>query len=242
MRNMLVRGFAVIAYAAFVASFVYFSAFVCGLVAARAGSGVAEALAIDLGLVALFGATHSIMARQRFKRMLHRIVPADVERSLFVLVASVELGLVAFEWRSVGATLWTASGALAVLLRAAQLGGIGIVLVSSFLIDHLELFGLRQAFSPASPPPRFGTPGLYRLVRHPLYLGMLIAFWVTPAMGAGRLFLAAALTAYVLVGVRLEERDLVRAHGEPYVRYQQAVPRLVPVPRPRQASRRMRTA
>ena len=245
MRRALIRSFAVVSYLAFLASFSAFAAFVCGLIPAHDGGpgGAFAAVAVDLGLVALFGVTHSVMARQSFKRLLTRVVAPAAERSLFVLVASAELAFLTYAWRPfLGWTIWSAAGPVASVLSGVQFVGFGIVLVSSFLIDHFELFGLRQAFAQRSPPPSFKTPALYRHVRHPLYLGFLTAFWAAPRMGLGQLCLAAAFTAYILVAIRLEERDLVRAHGERYRRYQREVPMLLPAPAGRRVERQERTA
>jgi methanethiol S-methyltransferase len=231
--HFLIRAFAVVAYLAFVASFTAFAAFVCGAISARDGAagGPLAAIGVDVGLVALFGVTHSVMARQGFKRVLTRVIPTAAERSLFVLVASAQLALLTYAWRPLpGWTVWAASGPAAAALSGVQVVGFGIALVSSFLIDHFELFGLRQAFSPRPGSASFRTPALYRHVRHPLYLGFIIAFWSAPRMSVGRLCLAVAFTAYVLVAIRLEERDLVRVHGERYRRYQRDVPMLIPAP------------
>ncbi|HET9594054.1 MAG TPA: DUF1295 domain-containing protein [Anaeromyxobacteraceae bacterium] len=242
MRSFLIRSFGVVAYLAFLASFTAFAAFVCGLIPGRDGApeGPLAAIAVDLALVAMFGVTHSAMARQGFKRLITRAIPTASERSLFVLVASVQLAALTYAWRPLpGWTVWAASGPAAVALSAVQLAGFGIALVSTFLIDHLELFGLRQAFSPRPTSPSFRTPALYRHVRHPLYLGFLVAFWSAPRMSVGRLCLAAAFTAYILVAIRLEERDLVRVHGERYRRYQRDVPMLLPAPPGRAAEERV---
>jgi protein-S-isoprenylcysteine O-methyltransferase Ste14 len=241
MRQFLIRAFAVVAYLAFVASFTAFAAFVCGVIPARdlALAGPLAAVGVDVALVALFGVTHSVMARQGFKRVLTRVVPAAAERSVFVLVASAQLAFLIYAWRPLpGWTVWAASGPAAAVLLGVQVVGFGIALVSSFLIDHFELFGLRQAFSPRPASPSFRTPALYRRVRHPLYLGFIIAFWAAPRMSVAGLCLAAAFTAYILVAIRLEERDLVRVHGERYRRYQRDVPMLIPAPAGRVAEER----
>jgi protein-S-isoprenylcysteine O-methyltransferase Ste14 len=240
MRQAWIRPFAVIAYVAFVASFTSFAAFVCGFLPTRRGGngGAPGAVAIDLALVALFGVTHSVMARQGFKRLLTRVVPPAAERSLFVLVASIQLAFLMYAWRPLpGPNVWSTTGALAAVLVGVQLLGFGIALLSSFLIDHFELFGLRQAFADRLPSSSFRTPALYRHVRHPLYMGFLMAFWFTPRMSLGQLCLAGAFTAYVLVAIRFEERDLVRVHGERYRRYRRQVPMLIPAPTGRRALR-----
>jgi protein-S-isoprenylcysteine O-methyltransferase Ste14 len=233
MRHILIRAFAVVAYLAFVASFTAFAAFVCGFLPVANGSpgGPLAAIAVDVALVTAFGVTHSVMARQGFKRALTRVVPPAAERSLYVLVASAQVAALTFAWRPLpGSIAWEASGPAAAVLSGLQVAGFGLTFVSSFLIDHFELFGLRQAFSRRPRSPSFRTPALYRHVRHPLYLGFVIAFWAAPRMSLGRLCLAAAFTAYILVAIRLEERDLVRVHGERYRRYQQDVPMLIPAP------------
>src|SRR5688572_11588965 len=165
----MVRGFAGVAYVAFQASFLYFIAFVIGYVPMRdRGDGVVAAIAIDAGLIALFGVTHSIMARAGFKRWIIRFIPAAAERSLFVLVASLQVALLCWQWRPVaGPTLWSAAPPLATVLTGVQLAGFAIALASSLLIDHFELFGLRQAFAPRREALPFHTPLLYRIVRHP---------------------------------------------------------------------------
>ena len=229
---LAVRVLAVVAYLAFQASFLYFLAFVTGFVPARpAGEGLLAALAIDAGLVAFFGASHSLMARPGFKRWWTRIIPATGERSIYVLVASAQLALLCWQWRSLpGPALWSVEAPLSHVLLGLQLLGFAIALTSSFLIDHFELFGLRQAFGAPRAGSAFRTPLLYRLVRHPLYSGLLLALWAAPEMSPGRLVLAAGLTLYVLIGARLEERDLARVFGDRYRRYQREVPMLVPRP------------
>jgi protein-S-isoprenylcysteine O-methyltransferase Ste14 len=233
---MAIRALALIAYASFLAAFVYFIGFVSGVGVPHPVDGVATlplaaALAVDLGLVLFFGVTHSVMARSRFKRAWTRVVPPAGERSVYVLVASAQMALLCWQWRPIAAPqLWATSGALAIALRALSAAGWAIVLLSSFLIDHFELFGLRQAFGRAAPASALRTPLLYRWVRHPLYFGLLLGWWSASSMGASHLLLATTLTAYILVGVRHEEHDLLRTFGEEYRRYQLAVPMLVPLP------------
>ena len=228
----MVRLFALVSYAAFNASLVFLLAFLSGSIGGHpATTGTAAAVAIDLGLLAFFAVTHSAMARPAFKRRWTRIVGREAERSAFVLVASVQVALICWQWRPLpGPILWSASGWAARALVAGQLVGFGIALVSTFLLDHFELFGLRQAFG-RNRTTTFRTPWLYRVVRHPLYLGFVIALWSAPVMALGRLALAAGLTLYILVGARLEERDLVDAFGDDYRRYQRDVPMIVPRPR-----------
>jgi methanethiol S-methyltransferase len=237
MQSLLVRSYALVAYVAFLATFVYFILFVAGWGVPRSiddgptGAPVL-AIAIDVGLVAFFGLVHSVMARAGFKRVWTRLVPLAAERSTYVLVATAQLALVCWQWRPVGAIhLWVTAGALALGLGVLQAAGWAIALVSTFLIDHFELFGVRQAFGRRASQPLLRTPFLYRWVRHPLYFGMLLGLWAAPAMSAGHFLLASLLTVYVLVGVRHEERDLVRLFGDEYRSYQAAVPMLVPLPR-----------
>ena len=225
-----IRLLGVASYAAVVTSLLYFLAFLTGFVGAHDdGGNPVAAVAIDLGLVALFGASHSVMARASFKRAWTRVIPAAAERSVYVLVASALLALLCWSWRPLpGPTLWSASGVAATVLMTGQVLGFGIALLSSFLIDHYELFGLRQAFGRDAGPRQFRTPLLYRVVRHPLYLGLVITLWLSPRMDLGRVVLAAALTLYVAIGARLEERDLVRTFGDDYRRYQREVPMILP--------------
>ena len=233
----MIRLFALSAYAFFLAGFVYFIGFVNGIGVPKAiddgtAASVPVAVAIDLGLVLFFGLAHSLMARASFKRAWTRLIPPPAERSVYVLVASAQIALLCWLWQPLAQVhLWQTTGAAALALRAGSLLGWGIVLLSSHLIDHFELFGLRQAFQAQAParPAGLQTPFLYRWVRHPLYLGILIGLWVTPSMTDGHLLLAAAMTAYILVGVHHEERDLVRTFGDEYRRYQARVPRLLPL-------------
>jgi protein-S-isoprenylcysteine O-methyltransferase Ste14 len=172
------------------------------------------------------------MARPGFKRRWTRLVPTAVERATYLLAASLALALLFWLWRPLPQPAWTVTGPAAAALRA--LAGLGclLALAGALAIDPFELFGLRQAWRVGGEPPapEFRTPWLYRLVRHPLYLGLLLAVWATPTMSAGRLLLAAALTAYVLVGAGLEERDLVATFGESYAAYRRRVPMLIPRP------------
>jgi protein-S-isoprenylcysteine O-methyltransferase Ste14 len=238
MSRLAVRCFALVAYAAFLGVFVYFIGFAGGIGVPRAVDDGAEtapgaAAAIDIGLVLFFGVAHSVMARAWFKRAWTRVVPPAAERSAYVLVASAQLALLCWQWRPIVApVLWQATGPAALALRTLGLAGWTLVLASSFLIDHFELFGLRQAFAGRDPaPPSLRTPLFYRVVRHPLYLGILVGLWAAPVMSAGHLLLAALMTAYILVGVHHEERDLLRLFGDEYRRYQERVPMLLPLPR-----------
>lgn len=198
-----------------------------------------SALAVDLGLIALFGLQHSVMARPGFKRAWTRLWPRAAERSAYVLVASTVLALLLWQWRPIPTpVLWQAEAAWSAAIGWSVMGlGVAILLWATFLIDHFELLGLRQGWETlrARPlhAPAFVTPYLYKVVRHPQYLGWLMIFWGTPTMTAGHLLLAAAMSAYILVAMRFEERDLVRHIGEPYRRYRERVPALVPFARRR---------
>jgi protein-S-isoprenylcysteine O-methyltransferase Ste14 len=227
----MTRVTSLVAYLAFLAVFAYLMGFVGGVGVPKTvddGGATPWAVPIDLALVAFFGVAHSVMARASFKRAWTRVVPAAAERSVYVLVASAQIALLCWQWRPVGPTLWSTSGTLALGLRAVEALGFATVVGATFLIDHFELFGLKQ-----SAAPRFRTPFLYRWVRHPMYLGLLVGLWVSSTMTLGHLVLAASMTAYILIGVRHEERDLERLFGDEYRAYQARVgcvlPRLVQV-------------
>ena len=236
LRAGLTLAYAGLAYALFLCVLLAFVAFVGGLLPLRHGLAVASpwlAAAVDLGLVLGFGLQHSIMARPWFKRAWTRIVPQPVERSTYVLAASAMLGsLIAF-WQPLPGTVWAVTEPLpAAILWGVFAFGWLTVLVTTFLIDHFELFGLRQAWAFATgrdlPEATFKTPSAYRLVRHPMQLGFLIALWAAPVMTLDRLALALLLTGYILIALMFEERDLVAVFGDEYRRYQHRVPRLLP--------------
>jgi protein-S-isoprenylcysteine O-methyltransferase Ste14 len=225
-------------YLMFLATFAYFIGFVANLfvpVSIDVGPSVplAEALVTDLLLVALFGVQHTIMARTRFKLWLTKIVPQPAERSTFVLAATlVVIAMMAF-WKPIPTVLWDVSGGtLGDVLIGISLGGWGIVLWSTFLINHFDLFGPRQVVlcfqSKPYTPVEFEMPAIYRYVRHPMYLGLFIAFWITPTMTVGHLVFAGGMTAYTLIGIRFEERALQREHGESYRKYQKQVSMIIP--------------
>ena len=199
---------------------------------------VAEALIINMLLLGLFAIQHSVMARQGFKRWWRRFVPASVERSTYVLIASLVLLLLYWQWRPIPDPVWIVENPMGVAaLQAIFWLGWGMALLSTFLISHFELFGLSQVFARLRnrelPPPVFTTPFLYRRVRHPLYLGFLLAFWATPAMTVGHLLFAGATTAYILIAIQLEERDLIQFFGDQYRRYRKEVAMLIPLPKRR---------
>jgi len=235
--------FGALVYLFFLGTFLYAIGFVTGLVVPwSVNDGVRatllEGLLIDGAFLALFAVQHTIMARPAFKEAWTRWVPWHVERSTFVLLSTAILAVMAWQWRPLPTPVWRIeSPVAAALLVALSLAGWGIVLVSTFLIDHFELFGLTQTVSYAMgrrhEPPRFKERLFYRWVRHPLMLGFLIAFWFTPVMTQGHLLFAVVTTVYILVGVKIEERTLIHLHGERYEDYRNRVSMLLPLPRAR---------
>ena len=229
--------YGLICYAIFFATFLYAIGFIGNFVVPRTLDGnpaapLTTSLAIDLGLLALFAVQHSVMARPWFKSAWTRIVPSELERSTYVLFSSAALILMFWQWRPLGGLVWSVENPAGVVaLRALFAFGWTLVLVSTFLINHFDLFGLRQVWLQLLGKPytslKFGTPGPYKLVRHPLYVGWFFAFWMTPVMTFTHLLFAVMTTAYILVAIQFEERDLVRSHGE-YANYRKRVPMLIP--------------
>lgn len=195
-------------------------------------SGLALSILVDVVLLGSFAVQHSVMARPAFKRWWTAIIPASCERSTYVLASSLLLILIFWQWRPIGTTIWQVEGWLAALLTAIYWIGWLTALTSTYMIDHFELFGLRQVFDAlrgaAARLPMFKTPLLYRFVRHPLLLGFLLVFWAAPHMTVGHLLFAVMTTGYILVGIRLEERDLVAEFGATYEQYRRRVPMLMP--------------
>lgn len=238
MHRIGVFVYGVLSYACFLATFLYAVGFVGGFGVPRSIDSAAEgplvtAVLVDVLLLAVFALQHSVMARPAFKRWWTSIVPEPAERSTYVLASSVALLFLFWQWRPIGGLVWRVENpVVAAALYGLFAAGWLTVLVTTFLINHFDLFGLRQVwFHLRGEPYRplgFVTPGPYRHVRHPLYVGWLLAFWATPTMTAAHLLFAAMTTAYILIAIRLEERDLVEIHGERYAEYRRSVPMLVP--------------
>lgn len=234
--------YGLVCYAVFFVTFLYAIGFVGNLVVPKSvdAGGIVDgpwlpALLINGLLLAGFAIQHSVMARPAFKRWWTRFVPKAVERSTYVLLASVMLILLFAFWRPITAPVWHLAGPAALALTVVQFSGWGLVLASTFMIDHFELFGLKQVLARVTGrqplPPVFRTPLVYKRVRHPIYLGFLIAFWATPQMTVGHALFAAATTGYILVGIWFEERDLVAMFGDQYRRYKSQVGMLLPLKR-----------
>ncbi|HEU5399801.1 MAG TPA: isoprenylcysteine carboxylmethyltransferase family protein [Terriglobales bacterium] len=230
--------YGVICYAIAMATFVYAAGFLVNVGVPKSLDGVADlsfasALAIDVGLLLLFAVQHSVMARQGFKRVWARIVPPAMERSTYLLFSSAALFVLFWKWEPIGGVLWNLeSPAGKYLMYGLYALGWLIVLAATFLINHLDLFGLRQVWLNLRRKKYTGlvfrTPGFYRIVRHPLYVGWLLVFWSAPRMTAAHLVFAMVTTLYILVAIQFEERDLMRIHPE-YAAYRNRVPMLIPV-------------
>jgi protein-S-isoprenylcysteine O-methyltransferase Ste14 len=230
--------YGLVSYVIFFASFLYAIGFVEGVLVPKtidsgASTSLTEAVIVNLLLMSLFAIQHSVMARPQFKQVWTRLVPKSVERSTYVLFASLALALLCWQWRPMPTVVWNVENQnIAMALIGLSLVGWLIVLTSTFLINHFELFGLHQVANNLTgrpmPAPRFRTPLYYEFVRHPIYLGFIIAFWATPTMTLGHLLFAAVTTAYILVGIFLEERDLVDVFGDEYLRYRERVSMLLP--------------
>jgi protein-S-isoprenylcysteine O-methyltransferase Ste14 len=255
MEKMMNRLFSliygVLMYAVFLATFTYAICFIGDFVVPKTIDSGAEspllvAVAINALLLAAFAIQHSVMARQGFKRAWTKVVPRHLERSTYVVAASLVLALLLWQWRPIPQTVWELHGAAATVLSVTFWLGWAILLTSTFLINHFELFGLKQVWTylrrTEHTEAKFRTPSLYKVVRHPLYLGFVIAFWSAPRMSLGHLIFAIACTGYILLGIYFEERDLVKAHGHAYRQYREQVPMLLPLPKASKEKSKLATA
>ena len=241
LKRILFFAYGMLSYLVFFGTFLYAVGFIGNIVVPTsldgAGAGSIErAIAINAGLLAVFALQHSIMARKWFKKWWTRIVPQPLERSTYVLFSSLALLLLFWQWQPMGGVVWSVENPVGqIVLRTLFAFGWVLVLVSTFLINHFDLFGLRQVWFYLLGRPcttlQFATPGPYRVVRHPLYVGWLFAFWMTPTMTLAHLLFSVATTTYILLAIRFEERDLIRDHGRAYEEYRRSVPMLVPFTR-----------
>jgi methanethiol S-methyltransferase len=239
LKRVLFFVYGLAAYLTFLGTFLYAIAFVGGFAVPSRLDGelqtsLPRALAIDCGLLTLFAVQHSVMARRWFKEWWTQIVPWTIERSTYVLCASLALLLLFSQWRPIGITIWSVEEPAArAVLWTLFASGWATVLIVTCLINHFDLFGLRQVWLPLIgrpyTPVSFRTPLPYRFVRHPLYLGFLFAFWMTPTMTLAHLVFAIATTAYIVLAIQFEERDLVSEHGASYEEYRRRVPMLLPI-------------
>lgn len=248
MKRVLIFGYGVLSYALFFATFLYAIGFIGNIGVPKSMDSApiypfGQSLAINLGLLTLFAVQHSGMARPAFKRWLTRYIPAQAERSTYVLLSTLCLALLMWQWAPLGGVIWNVTNAWgSMVLTGLYFASWALLLYATFLIDHFDLFGLRQSFYALRdrdmPPLAFRTPALYRLIRHPIYLGWLGIFWFTPTMTVTHFVFAAVASAYIWVGIQFEEADLVKAHPE-YAQYKRKVPALFPSLRRRLAAREL---
>lgn len=238
MSKVVIFVYGVACYIVFLGSFLYAFGFVANVAVPKSidsmpADSFMKALGINVALLAVFALQHSVMARKGFKTMWTRVIPKAAERSTYVLCSSLALILLFWQWRPMGGVVWQMSDPVAVMMmHVIAVAGWLTVLATTFLLNHFDLFGLRQIWFNLRgldyTPLRFSTPGPYRYVRHPLYAGWLMAFWATPTMTAAHLVFSVLTTVYILVAIRFEERDLEREHGHSYAQYRKRVPMLVP--------------
>ena len=243
MGRMLALVYGVVSYIVFFVTFLYAIAFVGNLfvpksidIGGDAAANLTTALIVNIILLSIFAIQHSVMARPAFKRWWTSIIPQAVERSTYVLLSSLALALLFWQWRPITGVLWDVNNAVGMYLLWALFGlGWGTVLLSTYLINHFDLFGLRQVYlyskNTEYTDVGFKEVFLYKIVRHPIMLGFIIAFWATPRMTTGHLLFAAVTTVYILVAIQMEERDSVNAHGADYEAYRKRVSMIVPIPR-----------
>ena len=238
MSGLVTLIYGCLSYILFLLTFLYAIGFVGNVLVPKsidtgAASPLTESVLIDVILLGIFAVQHSVMARPAFKAWWVKFVPSSVERSTYVLLSSLALVLLFWQWRPMPAVVWHVTNPqVAMAIMGLSLIGWLLVLISTFLISHFELFGLHQVANNLTgrtmPAPRFKTPVLYKLVRHPIYLGFIIAFWAAPTMTVGHLLFAAVTTAYIFVGILLEEHDLIEVFGDDYRRYKERVSMLIP--------------
>jgi protein-S-isoprenylcysteine O-methyltransferase Ste14 len=239
MSRVTIFIYGVVSYLLFVGTFFYIAGFMGNIGVPKSIDSapempLASALAIDLALIVIFGLQHSVMARPGFKRVWTKVVPKAAERSTYVLFSCIALGLLFWQWQPLGGVIWEvrdpmAKGVLWTLFGSGWL----IVFVTSFFINHFDLFGLRQVWlnliGKEYTELKIGSPGLYKFIRHPLYVGWFIGFWATPTMTVAHALCAAGMTAYMLIAIKYEEKDLLDAHGEPYAEYRRQTPMFIPI-------------
>ena len=245
MKRLSVFMYGVFSYLAFFVTFLYLIAFIGNLVVPKTIDsgltiGIPQSAIIDLGLLSLFAIQHTLMARPGFKRWWTTLVPEPIERSTYVLATSISLALLCWQWRPMKELIWNVDNATGkAILFAFFFFGWGLALLSSFVINHFDLFGLRQVWfylrNQKYSTVEFQMKSLYKYIRHPLVLGIIVGSWVTPRMTMGHLLLAVTFTAYILVGIRFEEHDLVHFFGENYTNYRRRVPMLIPFTKKRKS-------
>jgi methanethiol S-methyltransferase len=237
MNRLLILIYGIIAYLGFLFTFSYLIGFVSGVIVPKnidtgISGSLPEAILVDFFLVLLFGLTHSIMARPAFKERFTKIIPQAAERSTYVLIANATLAILFWKWQPIDTVIWKSEPPISLILFGISMFGWALIVWATLLIDHFDLFGVRQVWlnyrdrEYTSPP--FAARGLYKYVRHPLMLGFLIGFWFAPTMTVGHLFFCIAMTVYILIGVFFEERDLVKHLGETYSRYRKQTSSIIP--------------